>query len=122
MSRLIFVCVSAVPTVTANSIGNISVHIVLGKLADFHVSRNKYRGAWWLSGSVRLEVEESGDRDPPAIQCTVKSLLEAWASVRIISFHRDGDWPLLEATSVTKVKLQFIGKGRHLEMLVSRSP
>ena len=53
---------------------------------------------------------------------TLKILLEARAFIRIIPFHGDGDGPLLEATSVRKVKLQFIGKGCHLEMLVSRSP
>ena len=53
---------------------------------------------------------------------TVKIILEARASIRIITFHGDGDGPLLEATSVRKVKLQFIGKGHHLEMLVSRCP
>ena len=34
--------------------------------------------------------------------------------IRIITFHGDGDGPLLEATSARKVKLQSIGKGRHL--------
>ena len=45
---------------------------------------------------------------------TVKIILEARASIRIITFHGDGDGPLLKATSVRKVKLQFIGKGHHL--------
>ena len=34
---------------------------------------------------------------------TVKSLLQARVSIRIITVHRDGGGPLLEATSVKKV-------------------
>ena len=37
---------------------------------------------------------------------------------RIITIQEDGGGPLLEATSARKV----CSKGRHLEMLVSRSP
>ena len=58
---------------------------------------------------------------------TVKILLETRAFIRIITFHSDGGWQLLEATSARKVVnmllFQFLGKGRHLEkLLVSRSP
>ena len=34
---------------------------------------------------------------------TVKSLLQAWASIRIITVHRDRGGPLSEATSARKV-------------------
>ena len=51
------------------------------------------------------------------IKSTVKILFEARASIRTITFHKDGDGPLLEATNARKVKLQFIPKGRHLETL-----
>ena len=53
--------------------------------------------------------------------CTVISLLQARASIRIITFHGDGGGPLLEATSARKV-CSFIDKGCHFEMLVSQSP
>ena len=33
----------------------------------------------------------------------VKSLLQAWASIKIITAHGDGGGPHLEATSVRKV-------------------
>ena len=33
---------------------------------------------------------------------TVKSLLQAWASIRIITVHRDGVGPLFEAASARK--------------------
>ena len=43
---------------------------------------------------------------------TENIILQAWASIKIIT-----GGPLLEATRVRNLKLQFIGKGRHLEML-----
>ena len=52
----------------------------------------------------------------------VKTLLHTLTSSRIITIHGDCGEPLLEATSVRKVcSSQFISKGRHPEMLVSRS-
>ena len=36
-------------------------------------------------------------------RCTVTSLLQAWASITIITVHRDGGGPLLEITSGRKV-------------------
>ena len=43
------------------------------------------------------------DHDYQPVLYTVKSLLQARASIRIITIHGNGGGPLLEATSVRKV-------------------
>ena len=50
---------------------------------------------------------------------TKKIILQAWASIKIITVHGGGRASIRGYKEEKSLKLQFIGKGRHLEMLVS---